>query len=196
MLCTDNIAIYQCCFDFLTPCVFWPDRWEFPRGQNRKFNIDMGAVGAGNQDWHHVLLVYLYFVQDCMQHSFQEATYEGPKRLCFPDLLHFSKKIGVLGARLGARNFTRVLGYAKHPLSPMPDFALARHRVGHISQPANIAVDRYRCWPISLLADTAVGGGGGGVYLCWPITRQVNVTASILCRQRKILKGCPSLHNR
>ena len=50
MLCTDNIAIYQCCFDFLTPCVFWPDRWEFPRGQNRKFNIDMGAVGAGSQD--------------------------------------------------------------------------------------------------------------------------------------------------
>ena len=61
-----------------------------------------------------------------MQHSFQEATYEGPKRLCFPDLLHFSKKIGVLGARLGARNFTRVLGYAKHPLSVAHAFADAR----------------------------------------------------------------------
>ena len=68
-----------------------------------------------------------------------------PKDYVFPDLLHFSKKIGVLGARLGARNFTRALGYAKHPLSPMPDFALGRHRVGHISQPADIAVDRYRC---------------------------------------------------
>ena len=195
MLCTDNIAIYQCCFDFLTPCLFLPDQRKFTRGQNRIFNIDMGAVGAGNQDWHHVLLVYLYFVQDCMQHSFQEATYEGPKRLCFPDLLHFSKKIGVLGARLGSRNFTRALGYAKHPLSPMPDFALGRYRVGHISQPADIAVDRYRCWPLSLLVDTAVVGGGGG-DLCWPITRQANVTASILCRQRKIWKGCPSLHNR
>ena len=158
MLCTDNIAIYQCCFDFLTPCLFLPDRRKFTRGQNRIFNIDMGAVGAGNQDWHHVLLVYLYFVQDCMQHSFQDVGYGGPNRLCFPDVFHFSKKIGFLAARLVARNFTRGLGYAKPPLSPLRDIALVRHRVGYISQAADIAVDRHRCWPLSLLADTAGGG--------------------------------------
>ena len=68
-----------------------------------------------------------------MQHSFQEATYEGPKRLCFPDLLHFSKKIGVLGARLGARNFTRALGYAKCPLSVALAFAGASFRILKLS---------------------------------------------------------------
>ena len=145
MLCTGNIAIYQCCFDFLTPCLFLPDRRKFARGQKRIFNFDMGSVGAGNQDCHHVLLVYLYFVQDCMQHHFQEVGYEGPDRLCFPDVLHFSKKIGVLAARLVARNFTLALGYAKHPLSPLRDFALYRHRVRHISLATDIAVDKHRC---------------------------------------------------
>ena len=159
MLCTEIIAIYQCCSDFLTPCLFLADRRKFARGQNRLFNIDMGAVGAGNQDWHQVLLVYLYFDQDCMQHSFLEVGYEGPSRLCFPDVSHFSKKIGVLAARLVARNFTRALGYAKRPLSPLRDLALVRHYVGYISQTADIAVDRYRCWPLLLLAGIAVGGG-------------------------------------
>ena len=155
MVCTDNIAIYQCCFDFLTPCVFWPDRWEFPRGQNRKFNIDMGAVGAGNQDWHHVLLVYLYFVQDCMQHSFQDVGYRGPNRLCFPDVFHFSKKIGFLAARLVARNFTRALGYAKRPLSPLPDIACCRHHVLSLSRTPDIAYAQHRVCPTSHVADIA-----------------------------------------
>ena len=165
MLCTDNIAIYQCCFDFLTPCLFLPDRRKFTRGQNRIFNIDMGAVGAGNQDWHHVLLVYLYFVQDCMQHSFQDVGYGGPNRLCFPDVFHFSKKIGFLAARLVARNFTRALGYAKRPLSPLRDIALVRHRVGPTSRWVYIAGCRHRCWQTSMLTIIAVSrhrcGGGG-----------------------------------
>ena len=36
---------------------------------------------------------------------------------------HFSKKTRLLAARLGARNFTRALGYAKHPLSGVQAFA-------------------------------------------------------------------------
>ena len=48
------------------------------------------------------------------------------KRLCFLGFCHFSKKIWVLAARLGARNFTRALGYAKHPLSVAHAFADAR----------------------------------------------------------------------
>ena len=80
-----------------------------------------------------------------MQHSFQDLGYGGPNRLCFPDVFHFSKKIGFLAARLVARNFTRGLGYAKPPLSPLRDIALVRHRVGYISQAADIAVDRHRC---------------------------------------------------
>ena len=79
-----------------------------------------------------------------MQHSFQEATYEGPERLCFPDLLHFSKKIGVLGARLGARNFTRVLGYAKHPLSVAHAFAYARFRRRTLSPTLAFADAHFR----------------------------------------------------
>ena len=200
MLCTDNIAIYQCCFDFLTPCLFLPDRRKFTRGQNRIFNIDMGAVGAGNQDWHHVLLVYLYFVQDCMQHSFQDVGYRGPNRLCFPDVFHFSKKIGFLAARLVARNFTRALGYAKHPLSPLRIIALVRHRVGPTSRWVCIAGCRHCCWMISMLTIIPVsrhrwGAGGLGEHVCWPMIRPANVTAQILCRQRKIWKRCPSLSN-
>ena len=197
MLCTDNIAIYQCCFDFLTPCLFLPDRRKFTRGQNRIFNIDMGAVGAGNQDWHHVLLVYLYFVQDCMQHSFQDVGYGGPNRLCFPDVFHFSKKIGFLAARLVARNFTRALGYAKRPLSPLRNIALGRHHVGPTSRWVYIAGCRHRCWQTSMLTIIAVSRHrwGGRGYVCWPIIRPANVTAQILCRQRKIWKRCPSLSN-
>ena len=156
MLCTDNIAIYQCCFDFLTPCLFLPDRRKFARGQNRIFNIDMGAVGAGNQDWHHVLLVYLYFVQDCMQHSFQDVGYGGPNRLCFPDVFHFSKKIGFLAARLGARNFTRALGYAKRPLSPLHDIGCGQHRVQPTSRVANIAHNGCRMRLTSHTPDIAI----------------------------------------
>ena len=39
----------------------------------------------------------------------------GLEKLCFQGYCHFSKKMRVLAARLGARNFTRVLGYAKRP---------------------------------------------------------------------------------
>ena len=111
-------------------------------------------------------LFQLFFLEKCTYsrlHSFQVVTYEGPKRLCFPDVLHFSKKICVLAARLVTRNFTRALGYAKRPLSPMPDFALGQHRVGHISQPADRVVDRYRCCPLSLLAGSTIGVVVGGV---------------------------------
>ena len=132
-----------------------------PGPENKIFNSDMGVVEAGTQDSKHVLLVYVYFVQDCMLHSFQEVAYKGPKRLCFPDVLLFSKKICVLAARMVARNFTRALGYAKRPLSPMPDFVLGRHRVGHISQPADSVVHRYRCCPLSMLVGTPVGMGWG-----------------------------------
>ena len=48
------------------------------------------------------------------------------QRLCFLGFCHFSKKTWVLAARLGARNFTRALGYAKHPLSVAHAFADAR----------------------------------------------------------------------
>ena len=63
-----------------------------------------------------------------MQHSFQDVGYGGPNRLCFPDVFHFSKKIGFLAARLGARNFTRALGYAKRLLSVVHAYADARLR--------------------------------------------------------------------
>ena len=56
------------------------------------------------------------------------------KRLCFLGFCHFSKKIWVLAARLGARNFTRALGYAKHPLSVVHAFADARFRRRTLSQ--------------------------------------------------------------
>ena len=51
------------------------------------------------------------------------------KILCFHDFLPFSKKNGFLAARLVARNFTRVVGYANRPLSPLHDIAVGRHRV-------------------------------------------------------------------
>ena len=79
-----------------------------------------------------------------MHHSFQEFGYEGPNRLCFPDVLHFSKKIGFLAARLVARNFTWALGYAKRPLSPLPDIAVSGHRGRLTSRSADIAYGRHR----------------------------------------------------
>ena len=48
------------------------------------------------------------------------------QRLCFLGFSYFSKKTWVLAARLGTRNFTRALGYAKHPLSVAHAFADAR----------------------------------------------------------------------
>ena len=51
------------------------------------------------------------------------------KRLCFPDFLPFSRKNGFLAACLVARNFTRAVGYANRPLSPLHDIAVGRHRL-------------------------------------------------------------------
>ena len=54
--------------------------------------------------------------------------------------LFFPKKNGVLAARLGARNFTRALGYAKHPLSVVHAFAdarLCRRTLFHTGEIAN-----------------------------------------------------------
>ena len=66
------------------------------------------------------------------------------KRLCFLGFCHFSKKIWVLAARLGARNFTRVLGYAKHPLSVAHAFADARFRRRTLSHTHAFADPRFR----------------------------------------------------
>ena len=81
-----------------------------------------------------------------MQHSFQDVGYGGPNRLCFPDVFHFSKKIGFLAARLVARNFTRALGYAKRPLSPVPDIAVGWYRVRPASQLQDLAVVKLPDW--------------------------------------------------
>ena len=59
--------------------------------------------------------------------------------LCFQGYCHFSKKMRVLAARLGARNFTRALGYAKHPLSVVQFFAVARFRSRTLPHPADNA---------------------------------------------------------
>ena len=44
-----------------------------------------------------------------------------------------------MGARLGDRNFTRALGYAKHPLSVVQFFAVARFRSRTLPHPADNA---------------------------------------------------------
>ena len=66
------------------------------------------------------------------------------KRLCFLGFCHFSKKIWVLAARLGARNFTRALGYAKHPLSVAHAFADARFCRRTLSQTHAFADARFQ----------------------------------------------------
>ena len=50
---------------------------------------------------------------------------------CFLWFCPFSKKIGLLAARFGTRNFTRALGYAKRPLSDAADTAGACIRLFH-----------------------------------------------------------------
>ena len=66
------------------------------------------------------------------------------KRLCFHDFLPFSKKNGFLAARLVARNFTRAVGYANRPLSPLHDIAVARHRCCSTTRALRIAAARPR----------------------------------------------------
>ena len=83
-----------------------------------------------------------------MQHSFQDVVYGGPNRLCFPDVFHFSKKIGLLAARLVTRNFTRVVGYANRPLSPLHDIAVGQHRGRPTSRVPAIASVRHGTSPI------------------------------------------------
>ena len=75
------------------------------------------------------------------------------KGLCFPEFSAFSKKIGFLAARLVARNFTRALGYAKRPLSPLPDIACCRHRVLPLARTPDIAYARHRVHPTSRTPD-------------------------------------------
>ena len=77
------------------------------------------------------------------------------QRLWFLGFCLFSKKTWVLAARLGARNFTRALGYAKHPLSVVHAFADARFPrrtlsqmhafldMGHLCSTANIRSGLY-----------------------------------------------------
>ena len=77
------------------------------------------------------------------------------KRLCFSDFSPFSKKIGFLAARLVARNFTRALGYAKRPLSPLPDIACCRHRVLPLARTPDIAYAQHRIRPTSCTPDIA-----------------------------------------
>ena len=62
-----------------------------------------------------------------------------PKNLCFPGFLPFSKKMGRLAARFGTMTFTRALGYAKHPLSVVQFFAVARFRSRTLPHPADNA---------------------------------------------------------
>ena len=84
------------------------------------------------------------------------------QRLCFLGFCHFSKKTWVLAARLGARNFTRALGYAKHPLPVLHAYADARLRRRSLTQTLAYADARFRrrtlsqtkchaqpcsCWP-------------------------------------------------
>ena len=69
--------------------------------------------------------------------------------LCFQGYCHFSKKMRVLAARLGARNFTRALGYAKRPLSVVLAFADARLRRRTLSQTHAFAWGGHR-WVTAL----------------------------------------------
>ena len=55
----------------------------------------------------------------------------------------FPKKNGVLAARLGARNFTRGLGYAKHPLPVLHVFADARFSRRSLTQTQAYADARF-----------------------------------------------------
>ena len=91
-----------------------------------------------------------------MQHSFQDVDYVGPNRLCFPEVLHFSKKIGFLAARLVARNFTRALGYAKRPLSPVPDIAVGWYRMRPTSQLQDLAVVNWRLFTPKIICGVSV----------------------------------------
>ena len=65
------------------------------------------------------------------------------QRLWFLGFCLFSKKTWVLAARLGARNFTRALGYAKHPLSVVHAFADARFHRRTLSQTHAFADARF-----------------------------------------------------
>ena len=73
----------------------------------------------------------------------------GLEKLCFQGYCHFSKKMRVLAARLGARNFTRALGYAKRPLSVVLAFADARLRRRTLSQTHAFAWGGHR-WVTAL----------------------------------------------
>ena len=80
------------------------------------------------------------------------------QRLCFLGFCHFSKKTWVLAARLGARNFTRALGYAKHPLSVVHAFADARFRRRTLSQTHACADARFRRRTLLQTHEFADGG--------------------------------------
>ena len=82
----------------------------------------------------------------------------GPKNLCFPGILPFSKKLGRLAARFGTMTFTLALGYAKRPLLVVHDFADARFRWRRLSLTHAFADARFRRQRTSLL-HSSVGGG-------------------------------------
>ena len=65
---------------------------------------------------------------------------------------HIFLKNGFLAARLVARNFTRAVGYANRPLSPLHDIAVARHRGWPTSPPSDIAHTLHRCYKPSWLS--------------------------------------------
>ena len=58
-------------------------------------------------------------------------------------IFHFSKKNGILAARLGAINFTRALSYAKRPLLRVARIACRAHRVARASRAVRIACHMY-----------------------------------------------------
>ena len=87
------------------------------------------------------------------------------QRLWFLGFCLFSKKTWVLAARLGARNFTRALGYAKHPLSVVHAFADARFRRRTLAQTHAFADTRFRRRGTTLLHSYAKSQHLGSLYL-------------------------------
>ena len=109
----------------------------------------------------------------------RETCFFFKKGLCFPEFSAFSKKIGFLAARLVARNFTRALGYAKRPLSPLPDIACCRNRVLTLARTPDIAYARHRVRLTSRTPNIACGWhrwcGWDSIQLPFVFTQYITV---------------------